>query len=73
MAQSYEQYEHKITIDIKKKDILLIRNILAEVCYGAHPVKEEGRFEKLFGSTEKYAGDLCFFFKKTMDENDIVE
>lgn len=68
------QYATSVAVELKKRDILLIRNILREICYGGHPMLEV-EFETLLGNgfNKKYVGNLCTFFRKIMDENGIVD
>ncbi len=67
-----DQDEESITLKIKKKDVVLIKNVFREVCCGAYAL-DTVEFDTLLGSDQKYTDDLLFEFQKIMDDNSIVE
>ena len=65
-----EQYEDKISIELNKEDIVLIRNMLFHICFGDHKMLEV-EFGTLLGFEKEYVYNLYLFFEKIMNENGI--
>lgn len=66
------EYAEAIKIELKKRDILLMKNVLGEICYGANPMLDV-EFSTLLGFNKEYVEKFCAFLKNFMDENDISE
>lgn len=61
-----------LTLQLSEEDLILFKNALAEVCFGAYAI-EESEFATLFGDKKERAASVCKQLKHIMDDLSIVE